>query len=184
VNEHAGDAHFTNSPGLDRLIRSGDLLLLDAWAKAKAPGSVYADYTQMAFLGASAPEAYRAAFDAVRAARDGAIAFMREALARGEAPRGCDVDDAARGVIRERGFAEHFIHRTGHSIGEEVHGNGAHLDNLETRDERRLVDGSLVSVEPGVYFEAFGVRSEVNLLIDGGRAVVTTEPIQNEILLL
>jgi Xaa-Pro aminopeptidase len=94
------------------------------------------------------------------------------------------VDDAARDVIRARGWGDRFIHRTGHSIGEEVHGNGVHLDNLETRDERRLLDGTLVSVEPGLYFESFGVRSEVNLLIDGADVVVTTEPIQMEILLL
>ena len=94
------------------------------------------------------------------------------------------MDDAAREVIRERGFAGRFIHRTGHSIGEEGHGNGVHLDNLETRDHRALIDGTLVSVEPGIYFESFGVRTEVNLLIDGGEAVVTTEPIQTEIRLL
>jgi len=184
VNEHSGDAHFTNTPALDRPIRRGDFLLLDAWAKAKRPGSVYADYTQVAFLGSTVPEAHRAAFDAVREARDRAIAYVRESLREGRQPRGCDVDDAARDVIRARGWADRFIHRTGHSIGEEVHGNGVHLDNLETRDERRLLDGTLVSVEPGVYFESFGVRTEVNLLIDGREAVVTTEPIQKEILRL
>ena len=184
VNEHSADAHFSNTPALDRPIRPGDFLLLDAWAKAKRPGSIYADYTQVAFLGGSAPDAHRAAFDAVREARDKAIAYVREELRAGRAPRGCDVDDVARGVIRARGWGDRFFHRTGHSIGEEVHGNGVHLDNLETRDERRLIDGTLVSVEPGVYFESFGVRTEVNLLIDGGEAIVTTEPIQTEILLL
>ncbi len=184
VNEHSADAHFSNTPALDRPIRPGNFLLLDAWAKAKRPGSIYADYTQVAFLGGSAPDAHRAAFDAVREARDKAIAYVLEELRAGRAPRGCDVDDVARGVIRARGWGDRFFHRTGHSIGEEVHGNGVHLDNLETRDERRLIDGTLVSVEPGVYFESFGVRTEVNLLIDGGEAVVTTEPIQTEILLL
>ncbi len=120
----------------------------------------------------------------MRAARDRAIAFVRDSLGAGRAPRGCDVDDAAREVIRARGWADRFFHRTGHSIGAEVHGNGVHLDNLETCDERALLDGTLVSVEPGVYFESFGMRTEVNLLIDGGEAVVTTEPIQTEIFLL
>ncbi len=184
VNEHSADAHFSNTAALDRPIRRGDFLLLDAWAKAKRPGAVYADYTQVAFLGATAPDAHRAAFDAVRDARDRAIAFVRDSLAAGRPPRGCDVDDAAREVIRARGWAARFIHRTGHSIGEEVHGNGVHLDNLETRDERALIDGTLVSVEPGVYFESFGMRTEVNLLIDGAEAVVTTEPVQTEILAL
>jgi Xaa-Pro aminopeptidase len=184
VNEHSADAHFSNTPALDRPIRRGDFLLLDAWAKARRPGAVYADYTQVAFLGGTAPETHRAAFEAVREARDRAIAQVRESLRAGRDPRGCDVDDAAREVIRARGWGDRFFHRTGHSIGEEVHGNGVHLDNLETRDERVLIDGTLVSVEPGVYFESFGVRTEVNLLIDGGEAIVTTEPIQKEIYLL
>src|SRR6185295_650761 len=184
VNEHSADAHFSNTPALDRPIRRGDFLLLDAWAKARHPAAVYADYTQVAFLGGTAPETHRAAFEAVREARDRAIAFVRESLRAGRALRGCDVDDAAREVVRARGWGDRFFHRTVHSIGEEVHGNGVHLDNLETRDERALLDGTLVSVEPGVYFEAFGVRTEVNLLLDGGEAVVTTEPIQKEIYLL
>jgi Xaa-Pro aminopeptidase len=184
VNEHSADAHFSNTQPLDRPIRPGDFLLLDAWAKAKRPGAVYADYTQVAFLGSEAPEAHRQAFAAVREARDRAIAFVRESLRSGGAPRGCDVDDAAREVLRARGWGDFFIHRTGHSIGEEVHGNGVHLDNLETRDERCLLDGTLVSVEPGIYVQDFGMRTEVNLLVDGGTAVVTTEPIQTEIYLL
>lgn len=106
---------------------------------------------------------------------------IAESLAAGRAIRGCDVDDAARAVIDARGYGDHFLHRTGHSIGEEVHANGVHLDNLETRDERRLLDGTLVSVEPGIYLQEFGVRSEINLLLDAGRAVVTTEPIQREL---
>ncbi len=184
VNEHSADAHFSNSHEIDRPIRPGDFLLLDAWAKASDPGSIYADYTQVAFLGGTPPETHRSAFAAVCEARDKAIEFVRDTLRKGGTPRGCDVDDVARGAIRARGLADRFIHRTGHSIGEEVHGNGVHLDNLETRDERSLVDGTLVSVEPGLYFDSFGVRTEVNLMIDGGEAVVTTEPIQSEILLL
>ena len=184
VNEHSADAHFSNTPANDRPILRGDFLLLDAWAKAKRPGSIYADYTQVAFLGSEAPETHRKAFEAVREARDRAIEYVRQELQAGRAPRGCDVDDRAREVIRARGWGDRFFHRTGHSIGEEVHGNGVHLDNLETRDERALIDGTLVSVEPGVYFESFGVRTEVNLLVDGREAIVTPEAIQTEILLL
>ncbi len=184
VNEHSGDAHFSNTQALDCPIRPGDFLLLDAWAKAKRPSAVYADYTQVGFLGSAAPERHRQAFAAVREARDKAIAFVRDAIRSGRAPRGCEVDDAAREVLRERGWGDFFIHRTGHSIGEEVHGSGVHLDNLETRDERSLIDGTLVSVEPGVYFADFGVRTEVNLMVDGATVVVTTEPIQTEIYLL
>jgi Xaa-Pro dipeptidase len=181
LDAHSGDPHFSNSPSTDAPIRAGSLLLVDAWAKASRPGAVYADYTQMGFLGATVPDRFRDAFQAVRDARDAAIAAVRGALAARASIRGCDVDDAARGVIASRGLAARFVHRTGHSIGEEVHANGVHLDNLETRDERLLLDGTLVSVEPGVYFDDFGVRSEVNLLVDSGEVRVTTEPIQREL---
>ncbi|HTM00518.1 MAG TPA: M24 family metallopeptidase [Candidatus Omnitrophota bacterium] len=181
VNAHSGDPHFSTSPATDLPIRAGDFLLIDLWAKRKASGAVYADYTQVAWLGPSPPERHRAAFLAVRDARDAAIARVREALASNAPVRGADVDDAARSVIEARGLGARFLHRTGHSIGREVHGNGVHLDNFETRDERRLLDGTLVSVEPGVYFEDFGVRTEVNLLLDGGEAVVTAAPIQQEL---
>ena len=181
VNAHSGDPHFTTRPDLDRPIARGDFLLIDAWAKASRPGSIYADYTQVAYYGSSVPQRYRETFDAVRDARDAAIEFVAAGLREGRIVRGCDVDDAAREVIRARDHADRFVHRTGHSIGEEVHANGVHLDNLETRDERRLIEGTLVSVEPGIYFDEFGVRSEVNLLVDGGKAVVTSEPLQNEI---
>jgi Xaa-Pro aminopeptidase len=151
VNEHSADAHFSNIPALDRPVRAGDFLLLDAWAKARRPGAVYADYTQVAFLGASPPEAHRAAFAAAREARDRAITPLRVTIRDARALRGCDVDDAVRYVIRARGLTDRFFHRTGHSIGEEVHGNGVHLDNLETRDERTLLEGTLVSVDAVAY---------------------------------
>ena len=181
VNEHSGDPHFDTQPATDVPIREGDFLLIDAWCKARRPGSVHADYTQVAFVGPSAPARHREIFEIVRDARDAAIRAVEEALAAGRSIRGCDVDDAARAVVRARGYGDRFLHRTGHSIGEEVHANGVHLDNLETRDERRLLDGTLVSVEPGIYLQEFGVRSEVNLLLDAGRAMVTTEPIQREL---
>jgi len=181
LNAHSGDPHFDTNPATDAPIREGDFLLVDAWCKAKRPGAVYADYTQVAFVGASAPARHREIFGIVRDARDAAVAAVEAALAAGKAIRGCDVDDAARAVVRACGYGDRFLHRTGHSIGEEVHANGVHLDNLETHDDRRLLDGTLVSVEPGIYLDDFGVRSEVNLLIDGGKAVVTTAPIQREL---
>ena len=181
VNDHAGDPHFTTRPEHDRPLRRGDLLLIDAWGKRSAPGSVYADYTQVAVLDSSVPDRQAEIFGIVRDARDAAIEAVRRALRAGTPIRGCDVDDAARAVIAGRGFGDRFLHRTGHSIGEEVHANGVHLDNLETRDERRLIDGTLVSVEPGVYLEDFGIRSEVNLLLDRGEAIVTAEPYQREL---
>ena len=181
VNAHSGDPHFSTAADTDVPIRAGDFLLIDAWARRNAPGSVYADYTQVASLGATAPERQRAVFNVVRDARDAAIDRVRRALAEGRTIRGCDVDDAAREVVRAGGYGDRFLHRLGHSIGVEVHANGVHLDNLETRDERRLLEGTLVSVEPGIYLEDFGVRSEVNLLIDGGQVVVTPESVQREL---
>lgn len=181
VNDHAGDPHFTTRAGHDRPLKRGDLLMVDAWGKRRAPGAVYADYTQVAMIDGSIPSKHAEVFAAVRDARDAAIDAVRRALRAGPAIRGCDVDDAARGVIQARGYGARFLHRTGHSIGEEVHANGVHLDNLETRDERRLIDGTLVSVEPGIYLPEFGIRSEVNLLIDQGEAIVTAEPYQREL---
>lgn len=176
VDAHSGDPHFSNSTASDASIREGSFLLIDAWAKAARPGAVYADYTKVAFVGAECPERMAAIFDVVRDARDAAIATVAGAVAAGRPVRGCDVDDAARAVIRLRGYGERFVHRTGHSIGEEVHGNGVHLDNLETRDERLLLTGTLVSVEPGIYLEEFGVRSEVDLLLDDDGVSVTGDP--------
>lgn len=181
ANAHSADPHYEPGAGEEFPIRDGDFLLIDAWAKAARPGAVYADYTDVAMVGRAVPRAHAEVFAAVRDARDAAISFVRDGLRSGRPVRGCEVDDAARSVIRSRGYGERFIHRTGHSIGVEVHANGVHLDNLETCDERRLLDGTLVSVEPGVYLDAFGVRSEVNLLIDGGGAVVTPERFQREL---
>jgi Xaa-Pro aminopeptidase len=181
VNDHAGDPHFTTRAEHDRPLKRGDLLMIDAWGKRTAPGAVYADYTQVAMIDSSIPSKQAEVFAAVRDARDAAIDAVRRALRAGQAIRGCDVDDATRGVIQARGYGDRFLHRTGHSIGEEVHANGVHLDNFETRDERRLIDGTLVSVEPGIYLPEFGIRSEVNLLIDKGEAIVTAEPFQREL---
>jgi len=181
VNAHSGDPHFSTASATDAPIREGDFLLIDAWGKASRPDSVYADYTQVAFVGSAPPERLATVFDAVRDARDAAIEAVRAAVLAGRIIRGCDVDDVARGVMRARGLADRFVHRTGHSIGQEVHANGVHLDNLETRDERRILDGTLVSVEPGAYFDEFGVRTEINLLVDRGQVVVTTEPVQREL---
>jgi Xaa-Pro aminopeptidase len=181
VNDHTGDPHFTTRMEHDLPLKRGDFLLIDAWGKRSRPSSVYADYTQVAMIDSFVPDKYAEVFAVVRDARDAAIEAVRRALRAGTPIRGCDVDDAARGVIQARGYGDRFLHRTGHSIGEEVHANGVHLDNLETRDERRLIDGTLVSVEPGIYLPEFGIRSEVNLLIDRGEAIVTTEPYQREL---
>jgi Xaa-Pro dipeptidase len=157
--------------------------LLDVWGKLKRPGSVYYDITWVGYLGAKIPGNYGRVFEHVREARDRAIAFIRQELARGRAVKGWQVDRVARAVISEAGYAKYFVHRTGHSIGQEVHGNGANMDSLETHDSRTILTHSCFSIEPGIYLKEFGIRSEVNVYIEG-REVRVTGPMQTGILAL
>jgi Xaa-Pro aminopeptidase len=172
VNAHAGDPHYEPMAETSSPIRKGDLVLLDMWAKLDQPGAVFYDITWMGFCG-EPTESVRHVFEVVKGARDQAIHFVQTSAAAGREMRGFEVDDAARGHIRSMGFGERFVHRTGHSIGAEVHGTGANMDNLETHDERRILPGSLFSIEPGIYLPEFGVRSEVNMFVTAGKAVVT-----------
>jgi Xaa-Pro dipeptidase len=181
VQPNNGNPHYEPREAHSRPIRAGDLLLLDMWAKCERPGSVYYDITWMGYLGARVPEAYVKIFKIVREARDRAIEFVRDSVARGKTIHGWEVDRAAREVIRKAGYAKNFVHRTGHSIGQEVHGNGANMDGLETRDDRRIAPRTCFSVEPGIYMPEFGVRSEVNVYV-GEREARVTGAIQNEIL--
>jgi Xaa-Pro aminopeptidase len=182
VGPHSGDPHFENSAENDTPIGAGDLVLVDLWAKVDRPRGVYSDLTRMGFVGESVPARYEEVFGIVAAARDAAIASVRDAFAAGRPLRGYEVDDAARRVIEKAGQAEKFIHRTGHNIGQEVHGNGANMDNLETHEERLVLPGTCFSVEPGIYQEEYGVRSEVNVFVDAAGAVhVTGGPVQTRI---
>ena len=181
VQPNNGNPHYEPQTNNSRPIRAGDLLLLDVWAKCNRPGSVYYDVTWMGYLGARVPDAYAKIFRIVRQARDRAIEFVHENLGRGRVIHGWEVDQAAREVIRKAGYARNFVHRTGHSIGQEVHGNGANMDSLETRDDRRVVAGTCFSIEPGIYLPEFGVRSEVNVYV-GEREARVTGAIQHEIL--
>jgi Xaa-Pro aminopeptidase len=151
------------------------------WAKLNdRPGAVYYDITCTGVSGGKPTSEMQNIFAIVRDARDAAIDRVRKAVAAGEEIRGFQVDDAARGYIRDKGFAEYFVHRTGHSIGEDVHGSGANMDNLETHDERKVIPWTCFSVEPGIYLPTFGVRSEVNVFADDKEARVTGE-IQREL---
>lgn len=185
VNEHASDPHFETAAGPDdRPIRKGDLVLIDLWAKvADDPRAVYYDATWMGYCGPTVPAKMREVWETVRGARDAAIAFVQEAIAAGRRVRGADVDDVSRGYIEQRKYGQYFLHRTGHSIGYEVHGNGVNIDNLETRDERTLIPGVCFSIEPGIYLPEFGVRSEIDMYV-GERAAEVTGDIQRELLLL
>ena len=181
VQPNNGNPHYEPRPTNSRPIRAGDLLLLDIWAKCERPASVYYDITWVGYLGARVPDAYAKIFRIVRAARDRAVAFVREAVAHGRTIHGWEVDRAAREVIRKAGYAKGFVHRTGHSIGQDVHGNGANMDSLETRDDRRIVPRTCFSIEPGIYLPEFGIRSEVNVYV-GEREARVTGAIQEEIL--
>jgi len=181
VQPNNGNPHYEPRAQGSRPIRAGDLLLLDIWAKCDRPGSVYYDITWMGYLGARVPDAYAKIFRIVRKARDRAIGLVRERVASGKALHGWEVDRAARDVIRKAGYEKNFLHRTGHSIGQEVHGNGANMDSLETRDDRKIVPRTCFSIEPGIYMPEFGVRSEVNVYV-GEREARVTGAIQEEIL--
>jgi Xaa-Pro dipeptidase len=183
VNAHASDPHYGPTPESAAPIREGDLLLLDVWGKKKAPGSVYYDITWMGYLGTKVPEKYARVFRVVREARDKAVELIQRSISTGKPLQGWQVDQAARSVIEKAGYGKYFFHRTGHSIGEKVHGNGANMDGLETHDVRRLIPKTCNSIEPGIYLPEFGIRSEVNVYI-GEKEARVTGAVQNEILAL
>jgi Xaa-Pro dipeptidase len=181
VQPNNGSPHYEPKQSSSSPIRAGDLLLLDIWGKLDQPGSVYYDITWTGYLGARVPDAYAKIFRIVRHARDSAIEFVRKAVADGRAIHGWEVDRVARAVIVKAGYGKHFVHRTGHSIGQQVHGNGANMDGLETRDDRMIVPYTCFSIEPGIYLPGFGIRSEVDVHVDEREARVTGA-IQEEIL--
>ena len=181
VNANASDPHYGPTEQKHSEIRKGDVVLIDMWAKLDVPDSTYYDITWTGFCGLEPrPEIVRV-FDVVRQARDSAIACAKKAVS--QALHGFDIDDAARGYIIESGFGEYFVHRTGHSIGTEVHGTGANMDNFETHDDRRIIPRTCFSVEPGIYLPEFGIRSEVNVYVSGSDAVVTGE-MQRELVIV
>jgi len=181
VNENASNPHYTPTSTGARPIRAGDLVLLDIWAKRQKPGAVYCDITWMGFVGEEVPARYAAVFQVVRQARDLAVNFVKQAMHDGQLIHGYEVDDVARGLIRSQGYGDYFTHRTGHSIGEDVHGNGANMDNFETHDTRLIIPRTCFSIEPGIYLKEFGVRSEVNVYAEEGDARVTGE-LQQEVI--
>jgi Xaa-Pro aminopeptidase len=174
VGPHSGDPHYAPAPATDAPIREGDFVLIDLWAKLDRPGAVYSDLTWTCFVGSDVPARYREIFEIVARGRDAAIRRVQDAFARKDPLQGWQVDQAARDVIESAGYGDYFCHRTGHSIGQETHGNGANMDNLETREERRVLPRTCFSVEPGIYLPEFGVRSEVNVFIDGQERVHVT----------
>jgi Xaa-Pro dipeptidase len=180
---NAGNPHYLPTAQVSRPIRAEDLVLLDLWGKLDQPGSVYADITWVGYAGANVPDRYARAFEAVAAARDAATRLVQDGIQRGETVRGWQVDRAAATVLRDAGYGPQILHRTGHSLGETVHGDGVNMDDYETHDDRRLLPGTGFTIEPGVYFPDFGVRSEINLVVSKHDARVTGA-LQSEILAL
>jgi Xaa-Pro aminopeptidase len=183
VNRHAADPHYEPGESGSQSIQKGDVLLIDLWAKLAQPHSIFYDITWTGFCGTNPPSAVKNVFDIVRKARDRAVQRIEQAAGQGEALRGCHVDDVVREFITQAGYGENFVHRTGHSIGEDVHGAGVNIDNLETHDDRRILPGSLFSIEPGIYLDEFGVRSELNVFVGEKHARVTGEQ-QDRLLLV
>jgi len=182
VNENAANPHYVPTREVTKPIKRGDFVLIDVASKLKKEGAVFTDQTWTGYVGETVPEEFTRIFNIVREARDSAVEFVRKNMRAGKSIRGAEIDDVSRGVIQRAGYGEQFTHRTGHSIGEEVHGNGVNIDNFETRDSRRLIPGLAFSIEPGIYLEGnFGVRSEIDVYVAEKDVEVTGQPIQTEI---
>jgi Xaa-Pro dipeptidase len=182
VNENSGNPHYTPSQNDNKKIRTGDFVLLDIWGKMKKEKSVYADITWTGYVGDKVPEKYDKIFEIVKGARDEAVNYLRARWAKGEEVKGWEVDKACRDFIEKAGYGTNFTHRTGHSLGTEDHGNGVNIDDLETKDERKIIPGVGFSIEPGIYLKDFGVRSEINVYVKDKEIEVTTLPMQEEII--
>jgi Xaa-Pro aminopeptidase len=182
VNANTANPHYFPTREAHSPIKRGDFVLLDIVSKVRKPGAICTDQTWTGYVGETVPEEFTRIFNIVREARDTATEFVRKNVREGKSIRGAEVDDVSRGVIKRAGYAEQFTHRTGHSIGEEGHGNGVNIDNFETRDSRRITPGVCFSIEPGIYLEGkFGVRSEIDVYVAEKDIEVTGQPIQTEI---
>jgi len=182
VDAHAGDPHYDPTENDSAVIKKGQLILIDLWAKETSEHGVYGDITWMAFAGTKdeIPERYVKIFDTLIKARDTAVAYLKEHIGKGEV-YGADVDDACRKVVEDAGYGDYFTHRTGHSITAAEHGPGPNIDNLETEDKRLLQPGHLFSIEPGIYYDDCGFRTEIDVLITDSGPEVTSLPLQTEI---
>ena len=183
AERNAGDPHYLPTSEATRTIGRDEVLLLDLWGKLEQSGAVFADITWVGYTGRQIPERIAQAFAAVRGARDAAIDLVQQRIRSGQEIRGFEVDRASMAVLRGAGYADAILHRTGHSLGETVHGNGVNMDDFETHDDRRLLLGTGFTVEPGVYFADFGIRSEINMIVRDREATVTG-PRQSEVLAL
>jgi Xaa-Pro dipeptidase len=178
VGPNSGNPHYGPQRKGSSRVKKGDFLLIDLWAKEKKSDSVYADITWTGFIGEEVPEKYEKVFQVVRGGRDAALRLVTDAVKARRVLSGAEVDDAARNYIASKGYGDQFIHRTGHSIGLNVHGNGANIDNFETREERKILPNTCFSIEPGVYLKEFGIRSEIDVFVSEKEATVYGQPLQ------
>ena len=182
VNQNSGNPHYAPTPEQHSRIRKGDHLLIDLWAKPlDDPEAVYADTTWTGFFGKKPPAEISEVFSVVHRARCRGTTFLQKKLETGTPVQGWEVDEAVRRVIVDAGYGPFILHRTGHNLGREVHGNGVNFDNLETHDTRQVIPGIVCTIEPGIYMDDFGVRNEINLLIQKDGVEITTPP-QEELL--
>ncbi len=185
VNDHPSNPHFEPTPENSYVIKKGDKILIDLWARLDREDAIWADITWCAFAGSNPPEKYIEIFNTARDARNAGLQFIQDKFSKNQNCYGWEVDDAVRNVIKNKGYGDQFIHRTGHSIGREVHGNGVHIDNLETREERQLIPGICFSIEPGIYLEGeMAVRTEIDVFITLDSQVVVAGPQQEELIML
>jgi Xaa-Pro aminopeptidase len=183
AQENAGNPHYLATRDQHRAIRPNEIVLIDLWGKLPQPGAVFADITWVGFTGRTVPDEFAKAFAAAAAGRDAAIDLVQASVREGRDLRGYQVDRACRDVIERAGYGAQFIHRTGHSLGEQVHGNGVHMDDYETHDDRRLIPGTGFTIEPGVYTDRYGVRTEINMFV-GEREARVTGDVQRDIVAL
>lgn len=184
VNEHAADPHFEPTEENSFVMKEGDLVLIDLWAKKNESGAIYYDVTWMGYIGTEVPTRIESIFRIAASARDAGMNIVKERFANNEIIHGWEVDDATRKVIVDAGYGQYFIHRTGHNIAEEVHGNGVHMDNLETKDERVIITGTCFSIEPGIYIpdEKIGFRTEIDVFVNNEGGVEVAGPIQQNVI--
>ncbi|MDZ7725450.1 MAG: M24 family metallopeptidase [candidate division KSB1 bacterium] len=184
VNDHAGDPHYEPTPDNSATMKQGDLVLIDLWAKQDVPGGIYYDITWMGFIDTEVPDSYDSLFSIIASARDAAVKLVEQRFAEKKPVHGWQVDEVCRNVIKDAGYGDYFTHRTGHNIGEEVHGNGVHIDNLETRDERKILPGTCFSIEPGIYMpeKNMGFRTEIDVFVTEDGKIDITGDVQQRIL--
>lgn len=186
INEHAGDPHFEPTPENSHKIKEGDLVLIDLFARFEKEGSIYYDVTWMGYVGNNVPERVKKIFRIIADARDAGLQLVKKRYSANKEISGAEVDDAVRKVIIDAGYGEYFWHRTGHNIATDCHGNGAHIDNLETKDDRLLIKGTIFSIEPGVYIpeDNIGFRTEIDVIIDNNGNVDVAGEIQQELIII